>query len=175
MGNKIKDMNIKNQTYYFFNDIIKIENFDPSNIKMDEKSYKNILIYYIGYVTIKEYVKIFSVNPFYLIFRYVNGYFEEINGNKYLTLVPTNESKEKIKKYEVLWIKIRDLIGSITTNSDHYDYDEKYMNIKLNSDDDLPLNKTVEIPTITIVVRAIFLENNKYYSQVFLDECLYKI
>ena len=126
-------------------------------------------------MTIKEYVKIYSVNLFYLIFRYVNGYFEEINGNKYLTLVPTNESKEKIKKYEVLWIKIRDLIGSVTTNSDDYDYDEKYMNIKLNSDDDLPLNKTVEIPTITIVVRAIFLENNKYYSQVFLDECLYKI
>ena len=49
------------------------------------------------------------------------------------------------------------------------------MKIKLNSDDELPLNKTVQIPTITMVVRAIFLENNKYYLQVFLDECLYKI
>ena len=46
-------------------------------------------------MTIKEYVKMYSVNPWYLIFRYVNGYFEEINGYKYLTLVPTNESKEK--------------------------------------------------------------------------------
>ena len=45
---------------------------------------------------IKEYVKIYSVNPLHLVFRYVNGYFEEINGNKYLTLVPTNERKEKI-------------------------------------------------------------------------------
>ena len=87
--------------------------------------------------------------------------------------MPTNESKEKIKKYEELWIQIRDLIQSITKNSD--DYDEKYMKIKFNSDDELPLNKTIEIPTITIVVRAIFLENNKYYPQVFLDECLYKI
>ena len=42
-----------------------------------------------------------------------------------LTLVPTNESKEKIKKYEELWIKIRDLIRSITENSDDYDYDKK--------------------------------------------------
>ena len=83
----------------------------------------------------KEYVKIYSVNPLHLIFRYVNGYFEETNGNKYLTLVPTNESKEKIKKYEELWIKIRDLIRPITKNSD--DYDEKYMKIKLNSDDEL--------------------------------------
>ena len=64
---------------------------------------------------------------------------------------------------------------SVTKNSDDYDYNEKYMKIKLNSDDELPLNKTVEIPTKTIVARAIFLENNKYYPQVLLDECLYKI
>ena len=55
----------------------------------------------------------------------MNGYFEKINANKYLTLVPTDENKEKIKKYEELWIKIRDLIRSITKNSDTYDYDEK--------------------------------------------------
>ena len=128
MSKKVKDINIKIRTYYFFNDIIDIENFDPNNIKIDEKAYKNILIYYIGYITIKEYVKMYSVNTFYLTFRYVNGYFEEINENNYLTLVPTNESKEKIKKYEELWIKIRDSVRSITKNSDVYD--EKYMKIK---------------------------------------------
>ena len=97
MSNKVKDISIKNHTYYFFDDIINIKNFDPNNIKIDEKSYKNILIYYIGYVTIKDskYVKINSVNPLYLIFNKVNGYFEEINGNKYLTLVPNNENKQK--------------------------------------------------------------------------------
>ena len=64
------------------------------------KSYKNILIYYIGYVSMKDsnYVKINSGDPLYLIFNKVNGYFKEINRNKYLTLVPNNESKEKIKK-----------------------------------------------------------------------------
>ena len=70
---------------------------------------------------------------------------------------------------------MKDLIRSITEKSYDYDYDEKYTKIKLNSDDELPLNKTIEIPTITIVVRANFLENNKYYPQVFLDECLYKM
>ena len=49
------------------------------------------------------------------------------------------------------------------------------MNIKFNSDEKLPLNKPIEILTIAIVIRAIFLENNKYYLQVFLDECLYKL
>ena len=103
MSNKVQNIDIKNRTYYFFNDIIDIKNVDPNNIKIDEKSYKNILIYYIGYVTIKDskYVKIYSVNPLYLIFRSVNRYLEEINKTKYLMLVPTNESKEKIKKYGV--------------------------------------------------------------------------
>ena len=119
-------------------------------------------MYFIEYVEIKEYVKIYSVNPLPLIFGYVNGYFE-VNGNKYSTLVPTNTNK------------IRDLIRSITKDSDDYNYDEKYMKIKFHLYVELSLNKTVEIPTITIVVRAIFLENNKYYPQVFLDECLYEI
>ena len=118
MSYKVKDTNIKNRTYYFFNDIINIKNFDPNNIKIDEKSYKNVLIYYIGYMTVKDskYIKINSVNPLYLVINKVNGYSEEINENKYLALVPTNESKEKIKKYEELWIKIRDLIRSIIEN-----------------------------------------------------------
>ena len=65
MSNKVKDIGIKTQTYYFFNDIINIKNFDLNNIKIDEKSYKNIIIYYIGYVIVKDwkYVKINSVNP----------------------------------------------------------------------------------------------------------------
>ena len=75
---------------------------------------------------------------------------------KNLMEIRKNESKEKIKKYEELWIKIRDLIRLITKNSD--DYDEKYMKIKFNSDDELPLNKTIEIPIMTIVVRAVFMK-----------------
>ena len=74
-------------------------------------------------------------------------------------LVPTNESKGKIKKQEELWIKIRDLIRSLTKNSD--DYDEKYMKIKFNSDDELTLNKTLEIPSFIIFVRAVFHENKR--------------
>ena len=70
----------------------------------------------------------------------MNGYFEEIIGKKYLTLVPTNKNKENVKKYEELWSKIRDLIRLITKNCD--DYDETYMKIKFSLDDELPLNKT---------------------------------
>ena len=66
----------------------------------------------------------------------MNGYFKEINGNKYLTLVRTNESKGKSKNNEKLWSKTTDLIRSVTQNWDGYD--EKYMKIKFNSDDELP-------------------------------------
>ena len=81
MSNKVKVIDIEKQTYYFFNGVINIKNFDPNNIKIDRMSYKNILTYYIGYVTIKDlkYVKITSLSPLYLIVSKVNEYFQEIN------------------------------------------------------------------------------------------------
>ena len=98
MTNKMKEIYLKNLTYHFFNDMINLKNFEPSNIKIDEKSFKNTLIYYIRYVTPN------SVNPLYLIINQINGYIKENkrNGNKYLTLVLTDESKNTLKKYEEL-------------------------------------------------------------------------
>ena len=94
---------------------------------------------------------------------------EERNGNKYLTLVPTDESKDTLKKYEELWNKIRDLIRSITNNLDNDD--EKYMKINVNLYDDSPL----ELYNMIIVVTSVFFhESNKYYPNIVLDECLYK-
>ena len=164
MSNKVKDIDKTNHTFYFFDDIMNIKNFDLNNIRIDKKaSYKKILIYYIGYVTIKDlkYIKMNRVNPLYLIFNEVNGYFQKTNGNKYLTLVLINESKEKIKKHKELWIKIRELIRSITKNLD--DYDKNYVKIKFNLDDELPLNKM----KILFKILLVFHENNKYYPQVF--------
>ena len=80
MGN-IKEINIKNRTYYFFDDIIKIKDFDLNLLKIDKNSYKNIDIYYIEYITLKDsdYVKINSVNPLYPIIGVVDGRIEEKN------------------------------------------------------------------------------------------------
>ena len=68
---------------------------------------------------------------------------------------------------------MKNLIRSITKNL--YDYDEKYIKSKFDSDDELPLNKIIEVPITTIAVSGVFLENNKCYPQVLLDGCLYKI
>ena len=81
MSDKIKNIDMKNHIYYFFDNIINIKNFDPNLklTKVDEISYKNILIYYIGYVTIKDskHVKIYSINLLYLIMNKVNRHFED--------------------------------------------------------------------------------------------------
>ena len=76
----LKQVNIKNQTYFFYNDKIDLENFDSSLLKIDKKSYKDIGIYKIGYITIKKIddcKSIHSVNPLYLYINHASGYIEE--------------------------------------------------------------------------------------------------
>ena len=115
MGN-IKQINIKNRTYHFLNDIINIEEFDSNLLKIDKKSYKDIDIYYIEYIAIKKIAEsenISSVNPLYLIIGEVIGYIEENNGNKYLVFDSTDENKEVLKKYTELSDGIKNEIETI--------------------------------------------------------------
>ena len=114
MGN-IKEINIKNRTYYFFDDMINIKDFDPNLLKIDKKSYKNINIYYIGYITMKSsnYVKIKSANPLYLTISEVDGHIKEKNGSKYLIFNSTDKNKEVLKKYKKLWNGITNEIETI--------------------------------------------------------------
>ena len=104
MGN-IKQINNKNRTCYFFNDMINIKDFDLGLIKIGKKSYKNIGIYYIGYITIKSisnYENINGVNSLYLIIGEVYGDIEESDGNKYLTFASTDKNKNVLEKYTKL-------------------------------------------------------------------------
>ena len=84
---KVKQIKIKNRTYYFYNDMISLKNFESNLLKIDKKHFKTIDIYYIGYITIKiigEYENNHSVNPLYLLINEASGYIEEKDGNKYL-------------------------------------------------------------------------------------------
>ena len=96
----VKQIDIKNLTYYFYNDMINIKNFDPILLKIDRKSYKDIGIYNIGYITIKkigDYETIYSVNPLYLLVNHANGHIEEKGVNKCLIFDSTDENKEFLK------------------------------------------------------------------------------
>ena len=96
-----KQMNIKDRTYYFYNDIIDIKTFDSNMLRLDKKTYKNLDIYNIGYVTIKKIghgYDVNSVNPLYLRIDNASGYIEEKGSNKCLIFDSTDENKELVKK-----------------------------------------------------------------------------
>ena len=96
----VKQINIKNRTYYFYNDIINLKNFESKLLEIDKNSYKNIGIYNVGYITIKKIddcENIYSVNPLYLIIAHANGHIEEKGVNKYLIFESTDENKKVLK------------------------------------------------------------------------------
>ena len=100
---KIRQINIKNRTYYFYNDQIDLKDFDAKLLKIDKKDYNEIEIYYIGYVTVKKFANcnnINSVNPLYLMINEMIGHFGRKNESKYLVLDDADEIKEVSKKYK---------------------------------------------------------------------------
>ena len=135
-----EEINIKNRTYYFYNDIINIETFDSNMLKLDKKAYKNLDIYNIGYVTKKKIgdgYDVNSVNPLYLRINNVNRYIEKKDSNKYLVFDSTDE--KLLKKYSDVFNGIMSKIREI--DDDWLEYGKDYMKIKFGSDDNLPLNK----------------------------------
>ena len=166
---EVKQINIKNGTYYFYNDIIDLKDFEPNLLKIDKKHYKGINIYYIGYINTKkinEHETISSVNPLYLCINHASGYIEEKNGNKYLIFDSVDENKEVLKKYADVWDGIKNKIKAINGGKGN-DYGKDYMKIKFDSDDDLPLNKPIKFHPITIIIRSVFEEDGKFYPYLF--------
>ena len=104
---EVKQINMKNGTYYFYNNIIDLKDFEPNLLKIDKMRHKGINIYYIGYITIK-----------------------------------------KTDDYEIM---------------------------KINSDDDLTLNKPLKFHVMTIIIRSVFEEDGKLYPELFLDDTLYEL
>ena len=150
-------------------------------LKLDKKSYKDIginnivNIVNIG-ITIKkngDYKNINCVNSLYLRITRANGYIEEINGDKYLIFDSTDENKKFLKKNNEVFNGIMDKIKEI--NNDDFYYEKDYVKIKFNSDDDLPLNKSLKFHLMTITIRSVIEEEGKLYPQVFLDDALYEL
>ena len=132
----VKELNIKNQTYYFCDDMIDIRKFHSNLLKIDKKPYKYFNNYYIGNIAIKKFDKfsdhenIFSVNPLYLIIHSATGY-----GGKYLIPDP-------IDKYEEFFSGIKSEIETINGGQNMY-YEKNYANIGVNTDGNMPMNKQI--------------------------------
>ena len=150
-----KQINIKNRTYYFHNDMINLENFELNLLKIDKKHCKDIDIYYIGYIIIKKIddcENICSVNPFYLLVNHASGYIE----NKYLIFYDSvNEKKRLLKKYADVWDEIKNEIKAINGGEENH-YGKDYMRIKFSFDHDLPLNKPLNFHAMTRITRSVF-------------------
>ena len=167
---QVKKVNIKNQSYYFFDDMIGIKNFQPNLLKIDKKPHKHIDIYCISYITIKKFSdckNIHSVNPLYLIIHSASGYFKEKYGKKYLILDST-------EKYEEVFSGIISEIKTLNGGKELF-YEKNYARIGVNTDDDVPLNKPLKFPTLTIIITWVFEEGEKLYPSIYLDECLYQL
>ena len=143
MSNKFKGIDI-NHKYYFFHDIINTKNSNPSKSKIEKKSYKNILIYYIGYVTMKDSNYVNSVNPLYLIINKVNGCFEETNKYKFVLM----RAMKKLKNMKNCGVKSEIELGQ------NYKFRWLWWKVYEN---ELPLKKTTEIPTTTFIIFWNFL------------------
>ena len=110
-----KQINIKNRTYYFYNDQTDLKDFDARLLKIDKKDYNETDIYYVTIKKIGDYNNINSVNPLYLIISEMIGHFEKKNENEYLVLDDIDENKEVLEKYEEVWEGIKKEIETINS------------------------------------------------------------
>ena len=109
-----------------------------------------------------DYVKINIVNPLYLIIGEVDGYIEESNGNKQLTLVSTDKNRKVLTKYTEHWDGIKNLIEKVNNKTGEYGKD--FMKVRFNSDDNFALNKTLKIHNMAIAIRSVFQEDGKCFA-----------
>ena len=161
-------LNIKNRTYYFYDDLINLKDFDSNLLKLDKKSSRNISIYYIGYVTKKTEYNINSVNPLYLLISELDGFIEEKEGSKYLNIYLTFNNNDVLVKFAEIWRGIKDQIKKINKGSVG-EYAEDYMKIKFDSDDDLSLNKILKFRDICHY--WCFLDKNFSYQPHLCNGC----
>ena len=90
-------------------------------------------------------------------------------------LINSPENGDAIQKYQEVFDRLKQIIKKINGYSQPIKYDDNYMKIKCNTDDNILLNKIIYLPTITITIRSVTKKDDKYYLQLFLDDCLYEV
>ena len=129
--------------------------------------YKDIDIYYIGYIASKKIgdcENSYSVNPLFLTIGKVDGHIEENNENKYLDFDSKYENKEVLKKDTELWDGINNEIETINSDEcNSVEYGKDFMKIKFNTDDNLTLNKPLKLRLLTIIIVRCIFGDGKFY------------
>ena len=103
----------------------------------------------------------------------MKGHFEEKDGDEYVIISPENGDTKQ--KYQEVFDGIKEIIKKINDYSYPIKYDDNYMKIKFNTNDNIILNKIIYFPAITIIIRSVTQKDGKYYPQLLIDECLYEV
>ena len=162
----IKSLKIKNQSYYYWYDIIFIDDFNIKFFKIAKRESRAAIdIYYIGYVVNKIEYDISSVKPLYLSVESLLGSVEKIarSNDRYLV----------IDKSNIEVINVFNTLREYIENKFILDKIDGLDKMRFRSDIDLPLGTLIQFKILTIIIRCIIKKDGKYYPEIYLDECMY--
>ena len=176
----VESLKIKNKSNYFWDNMVYLDDFDVKLVKVVRRESRiGIDICYIGYV-LEPNDDINSFSPLYLVVRHLFGRVEKIQGSSDRYLVADENNKEVINVFDKLWKFIKDEINRPIKRNDKITFgnaDNKineYNKLRFSSDVDLPLDTLIEFHMLTIVINCVIEKGNKYFPEIYLDECLYK-
>ena len=176
----VESLKIKNKSNYFGDNIVYLDDFDVKLVKVVRRESRiGVDIYYIGYV-LETDDHINSISPLYLVVRHFFGRVEKIQDSSNRYLVVDENNKKVINVFDKLWKFIKDEINRLIKRNDKITFgnaDNKiseYNKLRFSSDVDLPLDTLIEFHMLTIVINCVIEKGNKYYPEIYLDECLYK-
>ena len=160
--------------------MVYLDDFDVKLVKVvKQESRIGVDIYYIGCV-LEPDNDINSISPLCLVVKHLFGRIEKIQGSNDRYLVVDENNKEVINVFDKLWKFIKDEINRLIKRNDKITFgnaDNKineYDKLRFSSDVDLPLDTLIEFHMLTIVINCVIENGNKYYPEIYLDECLYK-
>ena len=149
-------VDIKNRLFTLFGKVVNMFEFNSKRLSIRKAGSGETCIYYIDY----------GKDPFYLVINDLKGYFEENDDNKYLTMIFTSKSQKMMDTR--IWEEIKIVINEVDEFSN---YDKNYDVISFDTDDILSLNSIINIRSLTIIIKSVFKENNKFYPQIYLTDC----
>ena len=176
----VESLKIKRKSNYFWDDMVYLDDFDVKLVKVVRRESRiGVDIYYTGYM-LESKDDINSIIPLYLIVRNLFGRIEKIEGSSERYLVVDENNKEVINVFDKLWKFIKDEINRLIKRNDKITFgnaDNKiseYNKLRFSSDVDLPLDTLIEFHMLTKVIICVIKKGNKYYLEIYLDECLYE-
>ena len=170
----VKSLEIKNTSYYFYDDIAHADEFDKILIKVNKRESRiGADIYYIGYVVNKPQYNMNSVNPLHLSLKNVTCTVEKIESSSDCYLVIDLSNKDVLNVFDGMFNFISNKINKIDDGDDKNVYD--YIRLKFSSDVDLPLDKLIKFHILTVIVACVICKGNKFYPEIYVDEGIYEL